>query len=31
MLPLSDMLAAQNGVAMEALQRQFSLTQQQTS
>lgn len=31
MLPLSDMLAAQNGLAMEALQRQFSLTQQQTS
>ena len=31
MLPLSDMLAAQNGIAMEALQRQFSLTQQQTS
>lgn len=31
MLPLSDMLAAQNGVVMEALQRQFSLTQQQTS
>lgn len=30
MLPLSDMLAAQNGLAMEALQRQFSLTQQQT-
>lgn len=30
MLPLSDLLAAQNGIAMEALQRQFSLTQQQT-
>ncbi|RST85268.1 DUF937 domain-containing protein [Aquibium carbonis] len=30
MLPLSDMLAAQNGLVMEALQRQFSLTQHQT-
>jgi hypothetical protein len=30
MLPLSDMLAAQNGLAMEALQRQFNLTREQT-